>query len=372
VAKQINTAQFSLPAFLKSGAVIQTSLDHFKLITGPFIPVQLDEIQMGKMDTILCQPHFWDFLQVKDSSAQGFLGQNVLNLPRAEFLQILSQGKYEMLKPKIAWQNVDALAFKQQFDWSQIQFREKNLQKTVPIISQACSTKFSLSHLHWVLQHFLSEQHFGWAYGFWDEGQGYLGQSPEKIASWQADSKVFKTTALAGTLKNSPEAIDAILRDRKIQEEHRFVVDDIQQKLSSELPRQNVQKSKTEILQLKHVVHLKTDFECQPVARHQVFKLIECLHPTAALGLYPNNKDAMKIFSQFLLQDQRLNFAAPFTVFDQNSLISVAAIRNFHFSEEQINLFSGCGVTEKSIYEDELSELELKRESVKKMMGLTE
>ena len=76
--------------------------------------------------------------------------------------------------------------------------------------------------------------------------------------------------------------------------------------------------------------------------------------------------------SEFSLQKKRDSFAAPFGIIEASAAQIIVAIRNICVQTEALHIFSGCGVTAESLFESEVSELENKRNSVKKMMGLVE
>ena len=88
------------------------------------------------------------------------------------------------------------------------------------------------------------------------------------------------------------------------------------------------------------------------------------------MGLYPYSRAKLKEFLEFSLQKERKAFAAPFAIFDQDAVYCVVAIRNMLFAPDRVDIYSGCGVTSGSVYEHELTELQNKRDSVKKMLGL--
>lgn len=364
------TAQVDLNSFFSSGAILQLSPDLFKLITGPFKQVSLVDIQTHDQECVIYQPHFWDFLTSRASQAQGLQGTQNQTLSRQQLTELLSEG--EACKPQVAWQNVNSDSFKKQFQWSQLRFLEKKLSKTVPIISQASHTQFTPSHLKWVMKFLLAQNNVGWAYGFWQDGQGFFGQTPELVAEWDLKSENFQTSALAGTLQKNSENEELILQDSKILQEHQFVVDDINENLKNYLPTEKIHISPVQVLKLKHMLHLKTDFKCTEINFGQALKLMLSLHPTAALGIYPRVENEMKTFCKMNLQSDRRQFAAPFALIEKGQILCVAGIRNFFFSPSEIRLFSGCGVTAESTYESELEELEIKRESVKRMMGFIE
>jgi isochorismate synthase EntC len=370
----MNRAQFNITSFLENGALLKVASDQFNLITGPFSTVAISnsatEQHLQKSIPVVYQPHFWDFLQAHRQTLFGSQGVSSHLLTRIELLQQLE--KLQPQQPKTNWQTLNSEAFKVQFDWSQQEFASNRLQKTVPIICQKSNVKLGQQNLAWMLKNLISEDLVGWTYGFWQKGTGYLGQTPELVAEWSQENQILKTVALAGTLKSSAENEIQILQDPKIHDEHQFVVDDIKKQLLQTISQKDLLASATTVHKLKHLLHLKTDFECTNISLDKALQIIQCLHPTAALGVYPRDPEEMSNFSKLELQNQRGNFAAPFAFMGTEKILCVAAIRNIYFSESELQIFSGCGVTSESQYESELSELQLKRDSVKKMMGLFE
>ncbi|MBC7421562.1 MAG: chorismate-binding protein [Bdellovibrio sp.] len=317
-------------------------------------------------ETVIFQPHFWDFLE-SQTQPQFLVGQSSFLLMREEFKNFLDQCAKENFSG--SWEKANEASFKEQFDWSQKKFAADELQKTVPIISQKSSNLFNEKNLSAALHKLISEKNFGWSYGFWQNQQGYVGHTPEKIGLWHLSEQKLLTTALAGTLAKSPTAAIEIMNDVKNREEHEIVVEDIVNKMSHIPFLSSLQQSETQAVELKHLVHLKTEFAVKVENLIQAIEVIKVLHPTAALGLFPAKKNQYASLRELQSALKRKNFAAPFAIFSHEFLFCVAAIRNFHFKATQVEIFSGCGVTAKSNYENELTELSNKRESVKKMMG---
>ena len=76
-------------------------------------------------------------------------------------------------------------------------------------------------------------------------------------------------------------------------------------------------------------------------------------------------------FFLFLSDSARGIFGAPFGF--QSNLsegFCIVAIRNLYWDGRQTKLYSGCGIVEKSQIKKEWKELEVKRNSVKQMLGL--
>lgn len=363
-------AQFNISSFLQNGALLRTAPDQFNLITGPFTQLSLQPDSLKADFPVVYQPFFWDFLQTDRKILFASQGVSSHFFTRQELVQLLTE--HQPLRPTLEWQSLDTEAFKDQFKWSQQEFASNRLQKTVPIVCERSSSKLNSHNLAWMLSHLFSEDLPGWTYGFWEDGTGYLGQTPELISEWSAETQILKTAAVAGTLKNSAENELLIQQDAKIRNEHEFVVEDISTQLKKSVSDSKIFKKATRVQKLKHLLHLKTDFECHDIDLSEALAVMQHLHPTAALGIYPRHESEMQIFSKLDLQKERLNFAAPFAFIQKDKILCVAGIRNLIFSNHQLSVFSGCGVTAASDFESELVELQLKRDSVKKMMGLFE
>lgn len=360
----------NLKDFLACGAFLQTGPDLYKILIGPFVKHPFAEAFSSKHPTLLYKPQFWDFLGHNSVQSQEsvYSAATVINMDREEFIEFLSQ--FESAQPDIHWKNVNEAQFLAQFEWSQQQFAAGRLQKTVPIIRQQGEVGFGPSQLLWCLKSLLANRLFGWSYGFFENGRGMLGHTPEILAQWNELDSQLHTVALAGTYPRTPQAYDDIVNDDKIIHEHQLVIDDIEAKLMKLSFGARLRQGDTDILELKHLLHLITEFELEVPDTEKVCEVIAALHPTAAMGLYPPNRELYKQFYEFSLQKGRAGFAAPFAVFEPENVACVVAIRNILFNENSVEIFSGCGITRASSYELELTELQNKRDSVKKMLGL--
>lgn len=363
----------NLKGFLMCGAFLQTGPDLFKVLFGPFEEIPFRPATTSRDTTLLYMPKFWDFLRPAGAESQEsvYAAARCQVMDREEFIQFLSAE--EPRRPEIRWKDVNEMQFRTQFDWSQNLFRMApeagGLEKTVPIIRQQGAADFGAEQLLWCLRQLAGSRMFGWSYGFFREGAGFVGHTPEILAQWSRHDRRLHTVALAGTCPRTPEAYDEIANDEKILHEHQIVIDDIVFKLEALGVR--YMQGETDILELKYLLHLITEFELEAESGEQVMNIIRALHPTAAMGLYPASDLAkFRQFREFSLQGERGHFAAPFALFDGDGVACVVAIRNLMFTPDQVELFSGCGVTRASRYEAELTELRDKRDSVKKMLGL--
>lgn len=355
---------FNFKDFLMDGCFLQVSPNLFKLIRGPFRPAELEHLHPSSANTLLYRPKFWSFLEGATSLSSSHLsiGQQSLEIDRVEFIRHVQA--LNPIKPVLTWKPVAEESFKRQFDWTQKNINEENLKKSVPIISQKASGAISIHERAYLVQKILNVESYGWSYGFFSDESSFVGLTPEMLISWKAELGLAETMALAGTFAKSPENFKLILQDEKTLVEHQYVVDDIQSCLSS------AEKSGLQVLELKHLLHLKTDFKLTLKTHAECLKAAKNLHPTAAMGLYPRSLNLLEQFSKFDLQQRRAEFAAPFGLIEQDKIQIVVAIRNIMFNSTEAEIFSGCGVTSDSVYQSELTELENKRNSAKKMLGL--
>ena len=355
---------FNFKDFLMDGCFLQVSPNLFKLIRGPFKPAELEHLHPSGANTLLYRPKFWSFLNEANSlsSSNLSIGQQSLQIDRVEFIRQVQALK--PIKPALGWKPVAEESFRQQFDWTQENIRKSLLKKSVPIISQKASGSFSVQERAYLVEKILNVESYGWSYGFFSGASNFVGLTPEMLISWKAESKLAETMALAGTFAKTPENFKLILQDEKTLVEHQYVVDDIQSCL------QAAKKSDLKVLELKHLLHLKTDFTLALQNHSEALTAAKVLHPTAAMGLFPRSQNLLQQFAEFDLQKSRAEFAAPFGLIESDKIQIVVAIRNIMFNSNEAEIFSGCGVTGDSVYQSELQELENKRNSAKKMLGL--
>ncbi len=358
----INNSDFT--NFLQDGAVLQTELDQFKLIWGPFEYKPLDSERLLDEKTVIFKPDFWDFVTGKPHVVLS--GSNEICLTRQDFIHYLRQQKTE--SASIIWGASQDEFFKIQFDWSFNLFNAKVLEKSVPIIFQKGQCNFGRKQLAQTLLTILEGNHYGTTYGFWEKGSGFIGQTPELLVDWKSESKSLRTMALAGTTKVEDEM--SLVTDPKIKREHQIVVDDIVETLKT-FGFGNIDIKPRQLLKLKHLNHLQTEISIAHVGQNDAIKVMGQLHPTAALGIYPRKDKLFRQVKDLPGQESRKNFAAPFGFIDCDRIHVVAAIRNFLFTPTDITIFSGCGITSESLLSSELDEVERKRNSVKRMMGFS-
>lgn len=352
--------------FLTQGAFLQTGPEQFILLTGPFKQIPLSELKTTPMQTLLYKPLFWDFLEEKLYSNAFFAPQEVTEISRLMFLELCQALGSKQAANPVQWLTPDQDNFKLQFDWIQTRIAQKKLRKALPLTVQY-GHGFLPQNKPTLLQNILTKKIPGYAYGVWSAEDGLLGHTPELLADWDQKRSRLNTMAFAGTWPKSATAGAIDFEDSKTHDEHQIVVEDIRQQLAD---FKNLEQKPTEIVELPHLYHLKTEFAYQVDDLEGYLRALRQLHPTAALGLYPRDKSLFSAFYNLPLQSQRANFGAPFGVITPNWARAVVAIRNIVWQKANVSIFSGCGITEDSQFAAEWTELEAKRESVKKLLGL--
>lgn len=189
----------------------------------------------------------------------------------------------------------------------------------------------------------------------------FVGASPEHLYR-RIEKKLF-TEAIAGTRpRGSTQEEDAnfikeLYESDKEQEEFNFVNDFLEETLSA-LCDSLRKKTKTTIIQTKHLQHLYHAFEgiLKPYVKDK--QLLEIFHPTPAIGGYPKH-----LARKFIEENEpfpRGLYAAPLGWMSSNSAEFIVAIRSALLNKHTMTLFAGAGIVKNSDPHKEWEELELK------------
>lgn len=274
------------------------------------------------------------------------------------------------------WVEPDLNGFKRQFAEIRNGFEKRALNKAVPVVFAQARETVTVSRLLEILANLVRLPGNLYPYGFWRSGamghlvEGMVGASPEILFS--AESGFLKTVALAGT-RAKPEKSELVsqeafnlLNDPKERHEHQLVIDDIVAVLSK---RGKVKVGETKTVELPTLYHLKTEIEAE-IPELEFSDLMKALHPTPALGVSPRSHG----FEEMHRWDDpslRLRYGAPFGIEVPGKFAHcLVAIRNIQWQNDQIILGSGCGVVPASDVDREWAELKLKRDSVRRMLGV--
>lgn len=347
-----------LASFLKSGGLIQTSPDQFILISGDKKPVFRANFEDSHQNFVY-SPKFWEFLELKSSSNSEkisalFEPEHTLNIERNDLLKLVEKLIVKTKTP-LELVNDHKAEFNEQFKWSQEKFKTKKLKKTVPVTKFEFTVKDQFNFLYH-LYLAINKTRTGYIYGAWNESDGFIGLTPEVLASWCG--KTLSTMALAGTWSHELCYKQVAEVDLKTQEEHQFAVQDICERLDQ------CMVSQTQVLNLPLLSHLKTEIQKICISKTEYLADIEKLHPTAALGIYPRDTNMALEFSKLPIQRERQFFGAPFGIIAAHFAHVVVGIRGLTWTKKRLNIYVGCGVTAQSNIEAEWQELITKKNSI--------
>ena len=335
--------------------------DQWILIEGPFTSVSdanSDEI------TVFC-PDFYDL-----HSTLPMKGSRIFRLSTSELREncesFLAQGsiggpplgKADWVEPRIA-------DFAQALEMTQERISKGELIKAVPAVFARSSQTVRAEERAQMLLYLLEAPPTLFVYGYWQNGVGVLGATPEVLFDYSCG--ILKTMALAGTCPKS-ESLEreSLLKDAKEMQEHIIVLEDIKKTLQS---FGAIKTTGPMIVELPTLYHLKTDLEILCDQQPDFMALTERLHPTPALGVAPRTAD-YKWMQSFPGQEGRRGFGAPFAFLSSKEALCLVAIRNLQWNTSEAMIGSGCGVVAASELEREWRELYQKRLSVRKILGL--
>lgn len=200
-------------------------------------------------------------------------------------------------------------------------------------------------------------------YGYWKDGEGMIGLTPEILFS--REKNTLTTMALAGTEKKLGPSY--LLNDDKNLKEHDFVVQELSEKLRN---FGHVTAVGPAVLELPTLYHLQTKFSVELSSKWDDLKALTYFHPTSAVGISPYKK--WKEMEQLPEQKDRNFFAAPllFKLSPDKSL-ALVALRQIQWNLKEIMIGAGGGVVQESQEELEWQEILAKMDSVRKLMGIS-
>ena len=196
----------------------------------------------------------------------------------------------------------------------------------------------------------------------------FLGASPEPLVTLHGDR--LTTVALAGTTGTDDDPAkdralaQAMASSTKIQAEHRFVVEDIVDRLATLGLDADAQRE-PDVMRLARVQHLQTAIEATidrrrgEVGDMDVLRAANVLHPSPAVAGTPT-PDALTWINENEYLDRGW-YAAPvgWCDLDGDGELRVA-LRSALVDADQVELFAGAGVVAGSDPSEELAETAVK------------
>jgi isochorismate synthase EntC len=268
----------------------------------------------------------------------------------------------ESVLPLTCLHQTAAEQFKAEVVAVQTSIAEGKLSKAVPYMLLEAAEKLSQARrkraIAGAITHSL--QYGSSCYGFWGKSEGMIGATPELLASWQNGQ--LSTVACAGTALD-----EALLYRAKEQYEHALVIEGLRETLA---PYGIFEAETTRTIKAGALYHLLTPVKVQldrPVAWSEV---IPALHPTPALGAYPQ-ASGKQWLRQYAERYPRHRYGAPvgYRLPCGEQSYSVA-IRQLQWNERRLLLAAGCGVTADSSPEAEWLEAQAKVAAIRTCLGV--
>ncbi len=271
--------------------------------------------------------------------------------------------------PSIVWSTPRLSDFETLFSSAQSAIENGQFSKIVPVVfEQGISANGSGPIDAYLLSRLGAIPDTLFCYGWISGNCGFIGATPEIL--FASDGEAIETVAIAGT---RPTGISAeLLVDRKERKEHDYVTTDIVERLSS---YGSTRVESIEVMELPTISHLRTRIRFEPSGDETppFDELVQILHPTAALGVWPRNEYGQEWLRRADESEERGTFGAPFGLeTDAGEGLCLVAIRNIEWRERTIRIGAGSGIVAESALAGEFEELRNKREQVRSLFGMND
>ena len=189
----------------------------------------------------------------------------------------------------------------------------------------------------------------------------FLGASPERL--YRRKGKLIQSEAVAGTMpRGKTKAADqqfrnALTHSAKNKHEHRFVVDAIQAHLQSLCGRLRFDAHPS-VISLGNGHHLISRFEGELKAGIKDEDVLQCLHPTPAVGGAPRRQALAVIRGSEPFS--RGWYAGPLGYVGLDWAEFVVGIRSALVQGRKLSIFAGAGIVQGSDPQAEWDEIEHK------------
>ncbi|BDG37216.1 isochorismate synthase [Saccharococcus caldoxylosilyticus] len=208
-----------------------------------------------------------------------------------------------------------------------------------------------------VLRQLREQQPFSYLFAFEQEGQCFIGASPEQLVKKEGDA--CYSTCLAGsirrgkTVQEDEQLGEWLLHDEKNLHEHHFVVQMIKEAMEAVCERVYMPPS-PQLLKLPNIQHLYTPVIGEHCRASSILSMVAKMHPTPALGGTPREAAVKEIREVEPLD--RGWYAGPIGWMDTEGNGEFAvAIRSGLLQGQEVSIFAGCGIVGDS---DPISEYE--------------
>ncbi len=297
-----------------------------------------------------------------------FYSDQVSQFKAQKYVSINTASWQEFIKPEsiscsLDWKGPSKELYSKSFALAQEQILSLNWKKAVPIAFDRSESSLTDDKKKSILFKLAQAPDTLVPYGFWKNGEGMIGATPELL--FYRNQNNLETMALAGTEKKHGTC--NLLSDEKNLKEHDFVVQELIEKLGQ---LGKVETSGPQILELPTLYHLLTKFSVSLDGTWENLKALQFLHPTSALGISPYKK--WKELERLPEQKDRKYFGAPFLIqIGVEESLALVALRQIQWNKKEIRIGAGGGVVQQSQEELEWLEILAKIDSVKKLMGIS-
>jgi menaquinone-specific isochorismate synthase len=218
-----------------------------------------------------------------------------------------------------------------------------------------------------ILYRLYQQQPQSYLFAFESKNDCFLGASPERLVKREGD--LFLSTCLAGSIRRGTTPEEDIylgaelLNDEKNRHEHQLVVNMIKEAMTA-VCEDVYAPTEPVLYKVRDIQHLYTPVTAKAENR-SLLKVVEQLHPTPALGGYPQ-KEAVKKLREIERLDRGW-YAGPVGWIDYREDGEFAvAIRSGLLQGKEASLFAGCGIVGDS---DPLSEYKETQIKLKPMLS---
>ena len=198
------------------------------------------------------------------------------------------------------------------------------------------------------------------------KSSAFMGCSPEQL--FVRESRKIYSDSIAGTVSNtdndSQNSVDDLYSEKNILEHHlvsQFILKALQEICDGEIKISELSKISSHTID-----HLYQTLQGKLKEGITDLDIINQMHPTPAVGVLPK-KEINQI--QNLEKKHRGWYAAPMGWIGSESTEILVAIRSALLNQNQLNVFSGVGIVEKSNPEDEWKEVSDKCELILDLLG---
>lgn len=189
----------------------------------------------------------------------------------------------------------------------------------------------------------------------------WFGASPELFLEYY--DGIYKTVALAGTQKWDPKK--KLMWHKKEKEEQLLVQQQIIDDLTENLDVVSLLKNETMNQRAGNLVHLSTNFQFR-ADRNQADQICRELHPTSAVAGRPKKK--VLEFISFHEKYNRSFYTGYYGPITHNTITLYVNLRCAQIIDNEVLIYVGAGITEKSDPEFEWLEILAKAQAILRVL----